>query len=543
MSLQPNFDPGPIKEKMWQAKQKFVGDIIKKKAKLTPDRLAVEWEGRVWTFKELNEDVNRLANSMDKIGIKRGQRISALSGNRVECAQIMYAVAKIGGIIGFCNDRYTELELQEAIEVITPETIIVAKPYFEKFKNILPNMPFVKRIILLDDMGETGFTSLPTYEYPKLLEEGDIKEPGIELHEEDAYFIVYTSGTTGRPKGATISQRSSVMRVMYNMAEYQRLLKVDQDDNFIARGAFFHVASVDQMFATHSFGGKVIFHDGYSAEKYVDVITKNKIGWLAMAPGMLDRLIKEIKKRDAKIVGVKAVGSMADLVPVEEMAELTTLLNAPYLNTYGLTEIGPHNFSNNVIPIGAKYNALSKAEGLACEVRLLDAEGNEVPDGEVGELVIRTPMMFSGYWDNPVENEKVFYDGWFHTGDCLRRNPDGTLDFVTRVKYMIKTGGENVYPAEIERALKMHPLVKEAVVVGAKHPKWGETPIAFVALTEEGKITGEELREFCRQYLSGFKLPNLVEIMPFEDFPINSNGKVELGKMAPFIKAAEAKIV
>ncbi len=541
MILEPNFDPGPVRENMWRAKQKFVGDIIKKKAKLTPDRIAVEWEGQEWTFKELNEDVNRLANSMDKIGVKRGQRISALSGNRVECAQIMYAVAKIGGIIGFCNDRYTEMELQEAIEVITPETIIVAQPYFEKFKNILPNLPFVKRIILLDDMGETGFTSLPTYDYSKLLAEGDVKEPQIELHEEDAYFIVYTSGTTGRPKGATISQRSSVMRVNYNMAEYQRLLHIDQDDNFIARGAFFHVASVDQMFATHSFGGRVIFHDGYSAEKYVDVITKYKIGWLAMAPGMLQRLIDEIKKRNAKIVGVKAVGSMADLVPVEQMAELTTLLNAPYLNTYGLTEIGPHNFSNNVIPIGAKYNALSKAEGLACEVRLCDPEGNDVPDGEVGELVIRTQMMFSGYWDNRAENEKVFQDGWFHTGDCLRRNPDGTLDFVTRVKYMIKTGGENVYPAEIERALKMHPSVQEAVVVGAKHPKWGETPIAFVAVS--GEITGEELREFCRQYLSGFKLPNLVEIMPLEDFPMNANGKIELGKMAPFIKAAEAKIV
>jgi len=156
--------------------------------------------------------VNRLANSMDSIGIKRGQRISALTGNRVECAQIMYAVAKIGAIIGFCNDRYTELELQEAIEVITPETIIVAEPYFEKFKAILTNLPFVKRIILLDDVGETNF-SQPTYAYPKLLEQGDIKEPNIELHEEDAYFIVYTSGTTGKPKGATISQRSSVARV------------------------------------------------------------------------------------------------------------------------------------------------------------------------------------------------------------------------------------------------------------------------------------------------------------------------------------------
>jgi len=540
MSLQPNFDPGPIREKMFQAKQKFVGDIIKKKAKLTPDRAAVEWEGKVWTFKELNEDVNRLANSMDRIGIKRGQRISALSGNRVECAQIMYAVAKIGGIIAFCNDRYTPIELQEAIEVITPETIIVAKPYFEKFKTILPNLSFVKRIILLDDMGETGFTSLPTYSYPKLLEEGDSQEPNIELHEEDAYFIVYTSGTTGKPKGATISQRSSVARVFCNMAEYQRLLKIDQDDNFIARGAFFHVASVDQMFATHAFGGKVIFHDGYSPEKYVGVITKEKIGWLAMAPGMLQRLIDEIKKRNAKIVGVKAVGSMADLVPAEQMGELTKLLNAPYLNTYGLTEIGPHNFSNNVIPIAARYSALSKAEGFACEVRLLDSEGREVPDGEPGELVIRTTMMFSGYWNNPEENEKVFRDGWFHTGDVLRRNPDGTLDFVSRVKYMIKTGGENVYPAEIERALFNHPAVEEAVVVGVKHPKWGETPIAFVAVKEP--VTGEELREFCRQYLSGFKLPNLVEVIPKEAFPKNANGKIEFEKMGDLIKAVEAKV-
>jgi acyl-CoA synthetase (AMP-forming)/AMP-acid ligase II len=543
MTVKPNFDVGEIGVKIAEAKQKFVGDVLKKRARLTPDRMALEWKGKLWTYKELNTEVNKLSNNFLKIGVERGQRICVVTNNRGECAHLLYVAAKIGAIIAFVNWRYTEKEMEEAINVLTPETLIVESEFYQKVKSILGNLPYVKRVICLDEMEEFS-QNVATYTFQELVTDGSDAEPIVEKHEEDALYIVYTSGTTGTPKGAIISQRAEIQRIIAFMATYPALLGTTGDDSCIVRGPYFHVTSIHETFATHAMGGKVIVLAGYNVTEMVDILEREQVSWLSLSPGMYEKFVDEVKRRNAKLKGIRAIGSIADITPHEQIAELTMVSGAPFFNTYGLTEIGIENFCTNVLPIGKPgtvYNNMGKDEGFACEVRLLNSEGEEVPDGEPGELVIRTPMMFSGYWNNPKVNVEVFRDGWFHTGDVLKRNPDGKLDFVSRTKYLIKSGAENIYPAEIERALLKHPHVREACVVSARHPKWGETPVAFVAVS--GDVTPEELKEFCRNNLARYKVPNVIEIVDNDDFPRNLTGKVLREKVELWVERIQSKIV
>jgi acyl-CoA synthetase (AMP-forming)/AMP-acid ligase II len=251
-----------------------------------------------------------------------------------------------------------------------------------------------------------------------------------------------------------------------------------------------------------------------------------RLGWLLMMPGMVGSFAGELKRRGTKARGVKVCGVMADLVSPAEIAEITTLLGAPYANTFGATETGCPPCSSSLIPVGVAPTRLSKEQSPFCEVRLVDEHDVDVPDGAPGELCMRGPTLFSGYWRAPEVNEHDFRGGWFHMGDVFVRNADGSLDFVDRVKYLIKTGGENVYPAEIERVLLQEPRVADAAVVRRADARWGEVPVAFVARRDES-LTAEELRVRCRASLAGYKQPREIVFIAYDAIPRSASGKVQ----------------
>lgn len=523
-------DPKII-DNMFHAKAMFVGDILYKNAYLHPNRIALEWQDRKWTFKTLNNEVNRIANGLLQLGINKGERISILTRNCAECCHIFYAGGKIGAILSFINWRWTNQEIVEAMDVIQPSTLIISEEYVEKIDYISSNITYLKNIIVLNDSRKVEFDkqlhNTPFIQFTDLLEYEET-EPDVSIDEEDPLYIVYTSGTTGTPKGATISHRATIQRVIAQLATFPTLLNVSKDDVYVAWNPFFHVTPVDQMFATHAMAGKVLILQGFNPKEMVDVMEKEYISWLVLAPGMYDRLINELKSRNANVKGIKAIGSMADLVSKETIAEITQLCNAPFLNTYGSTEMGMHCFSQNILPIGrpgVKYESMAKTEGFFCRVKLVDQNGNQVKDGEPGELLVKTPMLFSGYWGNEEENNKVFADGWYHTGDVFVRTPDGRLDYISRTKHMIKSGGENIYPAEIERILLSHPNIKEAIVISVSDRQWGEVPMAFIATNQ--KVDAEILKQYCvDQGLAKYKVPKYFKEVSLDDFPRNTTGKI-----------------
>jgi fatty-acyl-CoA synthase len=244
---------------------------------------------------------------------------------------------------------------------------------------------------------------------------------------------------------------------------------------------------------------------------------------------MVGPFAAELRARGVRAKGVKVCGVMADLVPPSEIADITMLLGAPYANTFGATETGCPPCSSSLLPIGEEPAKLSKKQSPYCEVRLVDPDDHDVPLGSPGELCMRGPTLFSGYWRAEETNAHDFRNGWFHMGDVFVRNADGSLDFVDRVKYLIKSGGENVYPAEIERVLLSDPRVADAAVVRRRDPKWGEVPVAFVARRDQRdeSLDAAALLALCRAQLAGYKQPKEIRFIAFDAVPRSASGKVQ----------------
>ena len=440
------------------------------------------------------------------LGVGHGDRIAILSENRSEFIEATIAAAKIGAILACQNWRLAGPELRHCLTLVEPKLILVS----ERFRDQLYSLELADTRVL-------GFGA----EYETCLGRVNTAPPSRDVNPEDGLLILYTSGTTGLPKGALISHRAEVARATGARADFG----LAAGDTFVCWTPLFHMGGMDLALMTLLGGGEVIIEDGYDAARLADIAILEPIGWLIVIPGMVESFIEEMKRRNQSPAGVKLCGVMADLVPGHQLAEITRLLDAPYANTFGSTETGSLPAAGPPVPIGAVPGALTKIPSPNCEIRLVDEHDNDVPPGTPGELAIRGPTLFSGYWRAEETNAHDFRGGWFHNGDLLVRDPDGGFDFVDRVKYMIKSGGENIYPAEIERILLSETRVTEAAVVRRSDDRWGEVPIAFVARSDDSLDT-DTLAKLCRANLAGFKQPKEIRFLDHDAFPRNVSGKV-----------------
>ena len=488
-----------------------VGDLLRVQAMRIPNAPAITESDRTLSYDALNMRVNRLANTLGTLGVVRGARVAILSENRTEYVELEFACAKIGAIACALNWRLADSELAHCIRLVAP-TLVVVSPRFASTLGRIDHP--VSRILSLGAPYEAALSAAPA------------TEPECDIDPEDGLLVLYTSGTTGLPKGALISHRAEVARMHVAREEFG----LAPGDGFIAWPPMFHMASSDQMIACLCTGAHVFVVDGFDLETIVPLIARYRLWWLVVLPGTVDRFCAAIVASGVTPKGIKRIGAMADLVPPQQIAEITALLQAPFANTFGATETGLPPASAGLLPIGQAPASLAKTANALCEIRLVDDNDHDVPEGEAGELVIRGPTLFSGYWDAPQATAHDFRGGWFHMGDAFRRHPDGTLSFADRVKYLIKTGGENVYPAEIERVLLAEPRVAEAVVVRKPDAQWGEVPIAFVARSDEA-LTAAALLALCRAQLAGYKRPKEIHFVPFDRFPRSTTGKVQRGEV------------
>ena len=472
-----------------------------------PDRVAMACGDRQWTYRELGERVQRLAHQLTALGLRTGDRIALLSENRPEYVELEMAAAKLGVVLACQNWRQSDSELEYCIRLVSPTLLLHSRRQAEAVARINHG---VARVIDLD----SG--------YEPLVAAGQAVEPDIDIDPETGLVILYTSGTTGLPKGALISQRAMVARSMIARID----LGAQPGDAFVAWAPLFHMVSTDSVYGTLINGGQVIVMDGLDVAQLVAVTARTFIGHLTLMPGMIDRVIDELERTGTTPKGARSIGCMADLVPMAQIVRITELYRAPFRNSFGSTETGSPPASRGAIAIGQVPASLSKLQNTYIQIKLVDEDDVEVADGQPGELCFRGPTLFSGYWANDEANAKDFRGGWFHMGDVFVRNPDGSLDFVDRRKYLIKSGGENIYPAEIERVLLTHPAVTEAVVVRRPDARWGEVPVAFVARKDEA-VGADELKAFCRGKIAGYKLPKDVLFIAFDDFPRSTTGKVK----------------
>jgi fatty-acyl-CoA synthase len=493
-----------------------VGSLFRDRARLHPDRPAVEAAGHTLTYGALNERVNRAVEVLRGFGVARGDRVAVLSENRAEYLELELACAKLGAILACQNWRLAPPELRHCVGLVSPTLVVVSERHAD--------------LLVRAGVGAIPLVTLgPDLEGRLARARGD--EPEIAAEPEDGLLILYTSGTTGLPKGAVISHRAEVARYLVYYAD----LGVRPGDTSLGWPPFFHMAGTEPALGALVVGGKVVVVDGFKPDEIAFHVGRERLGHLVLMPGMIEPLIAELRARAGRPAGVSLCGAMADLVPAHQIAEVTTLLGAPYLNSFGSTETGVPPASGNRIPVGEVPLRLSKRQNTFCEIRLVDAEDRDVPIGSPGELLFRGPTLFSGYWNAPEANAKDFRGGWFHMGDMFVRNGDGSLDFVDRVKYMIKSGGENIYPAEIERVLLADPRVADAVVVRRPDARWGEVPVAVVARKDEA-LTGADLLARCRAELAGYKQPKDVVFVTLAELPRSTTGKIQRHEVEAWLK-------
>lgn len=481
-----------------------VGGLFAATARLNRHRTALVEGARSLTYGALDARVDRLAGVLRGLGAGRGDRVAVLARNCIAFLEVELAAARIGAVVVGLNWRWAEAEIAHGLALTAPRAVVAA-PEFEAALRSVGRAPDLV----------TG----PAYEAAL-----DAAQPALPgpVESEDGLVVLFTSGTTGLPKGALVSHRAIVTRALIYAAEFAP----PKDDTFVAWSPLFHMGANDFALATLLRGGRVVVVDGYRPDEIVRAVETWPVHYLTVVPGMIEDFAARLKASRARPKRIGMIGAMADLVPRPLLEEITTLLDAPYVNTFGSTETGTPPASAGLIPVGTAPERLSKTQTGFCEIRLVDEDGGDVPDGAPGELAIRGPSLFSGYWRDDAANREAFRGGWFHMGDVFRRDPDGKLDFVDRAKYMIKSGGENVYPAEIERHILADPRILDAVVVRKPDDRWGEVPVVFAA-GAEGGLTEDDVIGMCRGRIAGFKLPREVRFLAPEDFPRSLSGKVQ----------------
>jgi fatty-acyl-CoA synthase len=480
-------------------------DITAKRAALTPERIAFEdaITGRTLTYAELDDRCARAAGVLASRGVSRGDRVAILCRNRVEFFEVMFACAKLGAILAPLNWRAPAAELQPLMQDAGANTLIYGKEDAETAKAL----QVAERIGLDDD-------------YEMLLAVAAPLATDRRWPADATWFLMYTSGTTGQPKGVIQTYQMSAVNA-FHVTQAFGLRSGDATLNFLP---LFHTAGIQLLtLPTLIAGGTVIVLPGFDTERALALMSRLDIFF--GVPAVYQQLSLHSAFDRADLSRVRAWGCGGAPL-TDALVERFAAKGAHVCNGYGMTETGPTAF------IAAREHTLTKIGSVGkpqmlLDVRIVGADGRDVADGETGEIWMRGPGLTPGYWNRPEETAKAITpEGWLKSGDIGRCDADGCYYVAGRIKEMYISGGENVYPAEVENVLARHPAVQEAAVVGVADEKWGEVGCAFVMLKGDALRGGAgELIQFCRSNLAGFKTPKQVVFVA--DFPRTAAGKVQ----------------
>jgi len=504
------------------------GDMLRNNAYLHPDKMGAKDLSRSLTFKEWNERANRLANALLGLGLKPGGRFAAVAYNCLEWMEMYAAAAKGGLTIIPILFRLTPTEYQYICEHGEAKAFIVAKEFVEGVDSVCDQLsvPRGNYIFFGDEKAPEGYQH-----YEKIIEKGSPREPGIEVDEESPWTITYTSGTTGKPKGVVRSHRSFIAHNWLRVANFG----FDQDGIALLVMPTSHINSIFFSWAfTWTGAGICIYNRAtFDPEHYIKTMQDEKVTFTSLVPThyvMLLDLPDEVKAKYDVSSMRKLLCSSAPVRKETKLAAMEYWKNAGLFEEYGTTEAGgvtllrPHEQLKRLGSIGKEQYGIER-------IRLLDENGNDVPDGEVGEICVRTPSMFTEYLKDPEKTQEAFKfgEGYFRTGDMAFRDEDGYYVLVDRKADMIITGGENVYPSEVEQLVASHPKVREVAIIGVPDRKWGEA-IKAVAVPAEGvrpsKELEQEILDYCRGKIAGYKRPKSVDFIRAEDMPRTATGKI-----------------
>lgn len=481
-------------------------DITAKRAALTPDRVAFEdtISGRSLTYAELDGRASRCAAVLASLGISREDRVAILCRNRIEFFEVLFACGKLGAILVPLNWRSPAAELSALLDDCTPKLLIFGSED-EQTAHALER----------DGLSFLGLDS----DYEERLGAADALQTERRWPADAAWFLMYTSGTTGQPKGVIQTYQMTAVNA-FHVTQAFDLHDGDTSLNFLP---LFHTAGIQLVTLPNLMaGGTVIILPSFDEARALALMPRLDIFF--GVPAVYQQLALHPNFERADLARVRSWGcGGAPLADV--LVERYAAKGVRVCNGYGMTETGPTAF------IAAREDALTKIGSvgkpqLLLDVRIVDHDGADAPVGEAGEIWMRGPGLTPGYWKKPEETAKAFTaDGWLKSGDIGRRDADGCYYVAGRLKEMYISGGENVYPAEIENVLARHPAVLESAIIGVPDEKWGEVGHAFVMLRSNAlAINAAEVIQFCRANLAGYKTPRHVTFV--DEFPRTAAGKI-----------------
>lgn len=473
------------------------------------------------TYAELDARSDRLANALVGLGYRDGARIAVLSETRPEFCELYVACAKLGVTLVTLNIRLHPDELAQCIDLAEPNLLFTTALHAPTAEAFRPRAPSIRRWYCFDAFPDGDYG-----DYGELLagaREG-FAAPGLDP--EGIHNVLYTSGTTGRPKGAMISRRAAAIRGL-RIAQFFRL---GPDDGFVGWLPLYHCGGDESLYASLLTGGVYATLPMAEPERMYRMIERHRLTWTLLLPGVVTDFLQNPARARHDLSSLRFTFGYANLLAPEVVVDLTTALGAPYWDAFGQTETS-YLVAYGEVPVG-QVPDLRKVPTPFIDVAIVDDGMHEQPVGVPGECVVRGPSVMSGYLANPAATEEVFRDGWLHTGDVLVRNEDGSLTFTDRKKYLIKTGGENVYPAEVEQVISRLEGVQEACVVGIPDERWGETVKACIVVRLGHSLTASEVVDWCRSRLASYKKPRYVEFLSAAEVPRSATGKILRGDLA-----------
>lgn len=498
----------------------FIGDWMERGERYHPEALAVVdvhrgAAGR-FTYRDMNARANRLARFLRGAGVAAGDRVAVLAPNGVEVLDALFACAKLGAILVPLNWRSAPREIVEAVRITSPVALLFAPDFRAAAAEIAAATTSVRIWIHLDGDPLSGSTPYATIETASPVE--PVSREAVR--EDDILCLLFTGGTTGLPKAARISYRmvawNTLNTIVHELARGD--VTLTHTPMFHTGGLFVHTVPLLTL------GGTVVIVRKWTAESMLRLVEQEKVSVLFCVPTQFQRMMAEPGFAAASFRSIRFLISGGAPLPVPVIRAYREAHGVLFKQGFGMTEFGPNAFVFPPEYAESKAGSIGKPSFFV-DARVAGEDGRSLPPGEIGELWLRGPMAFSGYHENPeATREALDGAGWLHTGDLARADDDGFFFIAGRKKDMFISGGENVYPVEVERALHEHPAVAQCAVVGVPHPDWGEVGKAVVVLTAGAAATEAELVEHCRARLARYKVPRTVVFV--DELPLSAAGKI-----------------
>ncbi|PIE34141.1 long-chain fatty acid--CoA ligase [candidate division KSB3 bacterium] len=481
-----------------------------------PRKCAIKFQKRKISYRELNESVNKAAHGLVTLGLSKGDRVGILSDNCPEYIITYFAILKIGAIAVPINSFLTGNEVKYIVDNCGIKVLVTSKKFLRTLQPVLGSMESLKRVIVINDPEQTEHMS-----FDQLLNSGLTENIQADVSNDDLSVFIYTSGTTGHPKGAMLSHNNLIT----NTEDATEVFNVEPKDKFLLFLPMFHSFTFTTCVLLPLFNGSTIVLIG--SIKSMDAIKKaiifDRVTVFVGVPAVYNVLAnKPLPKILKYINAIRAFVSGSAPLPEPVIGSIEEKFRSTLCEGYGLSEASP---VVSVNPLFGKRIPGSIGLPLSrVQVKIVDAELNELPVGEIGELAVKGPNVMQGYYNMPEETAKTIVDGWLLTGDIAKLDDEGYIYIVDRKKEMLLVRGVNVYPREIEDVLYQHPHIVECAVIGVPDETKGEVPKAFIVVREGETLSEKEVRAHCKERLAGYKLPKFIEFRP--SLPKNATQKI-----------------